>query len=106
MNGGIRRHGVQKCDVIDATCDVGKQVADPFPTFTVLLELPFGLDNPSLISLSASTERLDVHRLPIHSVHVWLVIERVDVTRPTVHEKKDHTLRLRSKVLRLRRKRI
>ena len=83
-----------------------EQIADPFPAFAVLLELPLRLDDPPLVPMPAAAEGFDLHRLPVHADHVGLIVERIDMRRPAVHKQKDDTLRPRLKMRLLRRKRI
>ena len=54
----------------------------------------FGPDDAALVLLAAAAERLDGDRLAVQRVELWLVVERVDVAGPAVHEQEDHALGL------------
>ena len=99
-------HRVQEGDVIDARGQVREQVADPLAALAVLLELPLRPDDPALVLLAAAAEGLHLHGLAVQAVQLRLVVERIDVAGPAVHEQEDHALRLGGEVRLLRRQRI
>ncbi len=72
----------------------GNSVADPFAALAVLMELPARLDDPPLVLMPAAAERFDVDRFAVHADHRRLVVERVDMAGPAVHEQKDDALGL------------
>ena len=74
---------------------VREEVADPLAALAVLLELPLRPDDPPLVLLAAPAERLDGDRLAVELVQLRLVVERVDLARPAVHEQEDDALGLR-----------
>ena len=89
MNRRICRHRMNERDVIDAGTDIWKQIRDPLSGFAVLLEFPFWLDDPALTLLAAATKGFHIDRLSIHSDHVRLVVERVDMAGAAVVENED-----------------
>jgi hypothetical protein len=99
-------HRVDECDVVDAAADVREQVADPLAALAVLLELPPRLDDAALVLLAATAGSLHLDGLVVHADHAGLIVERVDLARPAVHEQKDDALRLGSARRRLRSERI
>jgi len=82
-------HGVDECDIVDMLGDVGEQIADPFATLSVLLEIPARLDDPPLVFVSTAPEGFHGDDLVVTPLHRRLVIERIDVAWSTVHEQKD-----------------
>jgi hypothetical protein len=85
-------------NVIDAASSVGKEITNSLAALTVLLELPFGTNNPSLIPMPAATKGFDGNGFAIETIEFRLVIKRVDVRWTAVHEKKDNSFRFRSEV--------
>jgi hypothetical protein len=71
-----------------------EQSTHPFAALAVLMELPTWFDNASLVLMTAAAEGFDIDRLAVHADHGGLVIERVDVARPAVHEEEDDALGL------------
>ena len=93
MDGRIRCHRMNKCDVIRASAKIREEITDPLSALTVLFELPARLDDSALIAMTASTKGFDFDGFAVHAVHGWLVVERVDLTWPTIHVQEDHVLR-------------
>ena len=56
--------------------------------------------------MSAAAERLDGNGLAVRALHARLVVERVDLARPAVHEQEDDALGLGREMRLLGRKRI
>ena len=81
---------MNKSDVIDMTSEIGEEIANPLSAIAVLLELPSGLDDTTLVLVSATAEGFDLNRLIVAPFHRGLVIERVDVARAPIHEQEDH----------------
>jgi len=52
-------------DVVHAASQIREQVADPFAGLPILLKLPFGLDDPALIALTAPAEGLHFDGLSV-----------------------------------------
>ena len=88
----VGRHRVQEGDVVDAGGQVREQVADVLAGLAVLLELPLRPDDPALVLLAASAERLDGDRLAVELVELGLVVEGVDLAGTAVHEEEDDAL--------------
>ena len=86
--------------------DVRKEIAHPLAALTILLELPLGADDPALALLAAAALGLHVDRLAVEAVELRLVVERVDLARPAIHEEEDHALGLGREMRRLGRQRI
>jgi hypothetical protein len=80
---------MDECDVIDMLSEVREEIADPFPAFAILLEIPSGFYDPSRVLVAAATKCFDFDRLIISPFHGGLVIECVDVAGATVHEQED-----------------
>ncbi len=93
-------------DIVDHFGFVREQVGNPLATLAVLLEVPARFDDASLVAMPASTERLDFDRFVVHSLHLWLVIERVDVAWSSVHVEEDYRRRLRFEVRLFRSQRV
>ena len=84
----------------------GKQVGDPLARLAILLELPLGPDDPPLVLLAAPAEGLDGDRLAVERIELGLVVERIDMAGPAVHEQKDDALGLGGELRRLGRQRV
>ena len=92
VDGRLGRHRVEERDVVDAVAEVREQVADPFAALAALAEFPARLDDAAFVLVPAAAERFHGDRFAVHADHRRLVIERVDVARPAVHEQKDDAL--------------
>ena len=90
MDRRVGGHGMQERDVINTSCQIREQVADPLATFTVFFEFSPWLDDAAFVLFSAPTKRLDRHDLAIHAVHVRFVVKCIDMTWATVHEQENH----------------
>src|SRR4051812_23791414 len=80
------RHGMNERDVVDAIANVRKQVANPFAALAALPELPARFDDSALVFVTTAAECFHFNRFAVHADHCRLVVERVDVTWPAVHE--------------------
>ena len=98
-------HRIDHAQVIDVLSDMRKQIADPRPALAVLPKLPRRLQQVSGRRRENSRLRKR-QRLPMIPFEQRLVIERVDLRRPTVHEEKNDSPRLRWKQRSLRSERI
>src|SRR5438034_1309174 len=103
MDRRIGDHRVNEGDVVHTSRHMRKKIAHPFAALAILLEVPFGTDNPALILLPSPAKRLHRDGFTIQLVELGLVIESVHLTRSAVHEKEDYTFRFRRKMRRLRR---
>ena len=106
MDRRIGRHRVDEGDVVHVGRDVWKEIAHPLTALAVLLELPLGADDPALALLATAALGLHVDRLTVEAVELRLVVERVDLARPAIHEEEDHALGFGREVRRLGRERI
>ena len=93
MNRRLRVHRVQKRDVVDTLSKVREQIGHVLATLTVLLEVPLGSDNPTLVAMPTSAKGLHFDGFPIQGIKVGLVVERVDMARAAIHEEKNHRFR-------------
>src|SRR5208337_2340479 len=91
MDRRVGIHGMDERDVIDAGRQVREDVGDVLATLAVLAKGPFRPNDSSLVLLAAAAERLDLDRLAVQPVEYGLVVERVDMAGPAVHEQEDHT---------------
>src|SRR5262249_62097506 len=66
------------------------------------LELPLRPNDTALVAVPAAAERLDGDGLAVQRIELRLVVERIDLRRPPVHEEEDDALRLRLEVRLLR----
>ena len=85
-------HRADHCDVVDATADVRKEVADFNAAVTVLPELPRRCQQvagPSKLELRFGERQW----LAIHLCEFRLRVERVNMRHPAVHEQEDDPLR-------------
>ena len=62
------------------------------------LEIPFGSNNPPTWTFALTAKGWNINGLAVQTVQLGLVVESIDLARPTVHEKEDHTARLGSMV--------
>ena len=85
---------MQEGDVVDTATDVRKKIADPFATLPITLEVPLGSDDATLVALAATAEGLHRDRLAVQGVELGLVVESIDVARPTIHKEEDDALGL------------
>jgi len=92
MDQRVGIHRVDERHVIDAGRQVREDVRDILATLTMLAKGPFRADDASLVLLAAAAERVDVDRLAVQPIELGLVVERVDMAGPAVHEQEDHTL--------------
>src|SRR5437868_3120711 len=106
MQGRVRRHGMQKGDVIHRGAEMRKEVTDPFSALAVLFELPFRPDYAAFFALAAAAEGGDRHGFAVQRIERRLVIEGIDLAWATVHEEENDALCLRRKVRRFGRERI
>src|SRR5690606_19402680 len=77
--------------------------AHPLAALAILLELPTRFNDAPLVLMPTATERFHSDRLIVATDHRRLVIERVNVAWPAVHEQEDHALGFGSEVRSLRR---
>ena len=97
---------MDKRDVIDARCQMGEQIADPFSAFAVLVEIPTGLDDSTLILMTTPPKGFHVNRLIVTAFHRGLIVERIDMAGTAIHEQENDVLRFRSEMGGLGRQRI
>ena len=90
----VRVHRVDEGHVIDAVRQVRKHVRDHLAALAVRPECPLRADDPPLVLLAAPAEGLHLDGLAVQPIKLRLVVERIDVARPAVHEQEDHALRL------------
>src|SRR5205823_6265883 len=93
-------------DIVHAGREVGKKVADPFSTLAVLLELPLGSDDGAFVLFAAASEGLHGNALAVQRVKLRLVIKRVHLARPAIHEQENDAFGPGRKLRRLCRQRI
>ena len=98
MNRRVGGHRVQERNIVNTSGQMRKQVADPFPAFTILLEIPAGLHDPSLILMTSPAKCFDFDGLIVTTLHRWLVIERVNMAGAAIHKQKDHVFRFGGEV--------
>ena len=65
-------------DVVHAGRDVREQLGDILAALAVLLEFPFGPDDPALFFLAAATEGFDGNRFAVQRIKLRFVIKGVD----------------------------
>src|SRR5262245_26588215 len=94
---------MQEGDVVHAGCEVREEIAHPFPALAILLEVPLGPHHTAFILLAAAAESFHLDSLAVQVVELWLVVERVNVAWPAVHEKENDALGLGRQVRLLRR---
>ena len=93
--------GVEDAEVVDQLGDVREERADHDPALAVLLELPGRAEQ--LARLGELDPRLgEGERLAVVALEEGLVVERVHVRRPPLHEEEDDPLRPRREVRGLR----
>lgn len=95
MNGRLRVHRVNEGNVINAGAEMGEQVADPLARLAILLELPLGPNDATFVLVPATAKSLDRDRLAIQRIKMGLVVKRIDLARPAIHEQEDDRLGLR-----------
>ena len=77
-------------DVVNTLGLMRKDITDPLATFTMLLEFPFGTNDHTFIFMPTSAKGFYLDGFIIELVKFRFVVERVDLTRPTIHEKKNN----------------
>ena len=91
--------GLDKCDVVRTTSDVGKQITDPRATLPVLAKLPRTAQQiPCLCKLDARLFKRQ--RLSVVLGQQRLIVKRIHMRRSAVHEEKNHSLRASRKMTR------
>ena len=90
MDRGVSGHRMKKSNVVYALSQVGKQIADPFSTLAVLLELPTWFNDSAFVAMATAAKCFYRDRLVVHTDHVGLVVKRVDLTWTTIHKQKDN----------------
>ena len=90
-------HRADDAEFVGDAGDVREEVADPEAALAALLELPRAAEPDALgRRLRPLRDGAGADRLPFVLLQHRLVIEGIDVTRPTVHEAENDALRLRS----------
>ena len=87
-------------DIIHMVRQVGKQIGHPFAALTILLELPLRTDHSTFILVPPTAKRFHLDCLAIQGIQLRLVIKRIDVAGPAIHEKEDDILGLRCEMRR------
>ena len=99
-------HRMDEPDIVHARREVREKIAHMLAALPVLLELPLRSDHAALVPFSAAAKGLHINRLPVERVERGLVVKRVHLARPAIHEEENDALRLRREVRLLRRERI
>ncbi len=103
---GIRAvHAVEKAQVVDALTHMRKQLTHPGSRLAVLPKLPGAGQQVSRIR-GHHAGFVERQRLAMIARQERLVVERVDLRRPTVHEQEDDPLGTRREMRRANRQRI
>ena len=105
--------GVQRMDetqIIHMPRHLGKEFAHPASAVPVLTKLPRRLHHALVRAAIAGVRHrariIERQLLPVVLFQAWLVIERVDLTRPALHEEEDDALGPRREMRCPRRQRI
>ena len=97
----VRRHRPNDRDVICHTADVREELANVLAGFAELLKIMLRPEACEVVALALQLRnRLPLrdalgHRLAVHLPQLRLVIQRLQMTRPTRHAKMNHPLNLR-----------
>ena len=89
MDWRISSHAVNKRNVINALAQIRKQVGHIFSALTILFEFPTGLNDTTFVFVTTTPKRFHVDRLAVHPIHLWLVVESIDVAGTAIHKQKD-----------------
>src|SRR5262249_37912474 len=91
-------HALQEADVVDMPGDVREEVGHPFARLPVSPKAPEVLHDAMLNDRTIAGKRAGVakgHHPPIIAREPRLVVERIDLTRATLHEDENDALGLR-----------
>ena len=102
-------HRTHDAVVVGEFGHVGKQLRDPAPALPTLLEVPHRLHHATGRAHAGLRDRALVeklHHFAVIRVERGLVVEAVEVAHSAAHEEKNHALRPRRKMSRMRRERV
>ena len=71
-----------------------EEIRNVFTALAILFELPFGADHTTAVFLTAAPKGFHLNGFAIERIHLGLIIKRIHLARPTVHEQKNHVLGL------------
>ena len=86
-----RVHGLDETKIVDDACDIGKQLADPGSALAVLLKLPGRFEEVEGFA-GNDLWTLEGKWFPVVALQERLVVEGVDLRRPSVHEQENDSL--------------
>src|SRR5690349_18748971 len=89
-------HRANERHVIDNAGEMGKEFRDIHSTLAVLLEFPRTAEQLFARAIHETEFYLARVVLPAPLRQLWFRVEQIDVTRPAVHEERDHRLGLRA----------
>ena len=69
-----------------------EKIGNVFAALAVLFELPFGADHTTAVFLTAAPKGFHLNGFAIERIHLGLIIKRIHLARPAVHEQEDHVL--------------
>ena len=78
--------------------EVRKQLGNPLARLAVLFELPLWPDHASFVLFAAASLGFDGDGFAVELIELGLVVERVDMARPAIHEEEDDALRFGGKM--------
>jgi hypothetical protein len=95
-------HAMQEAKIIDMLVDMGKEIRAPFANPTLWRKLPGRSKNPlgsgQRPGVGQGARVAKILRLAVMLGQQWFVIERIDLTDSSLHEKKYHPLGSRRQV--------
>ena len=92
VDGGLGLKGVDKGDIIDALGEMREEGGDLLAALAVLVEVPFGLDDTAFVLFSSASVGFDSDGFAIEALHLWFMIEGIDMGRAAIHKEENDAL--------------
>ena len=94
VNRRVGGHRVEERNLVHVPGDVREKAAHPLAALAVLHEVPLWPHDAAQVFFAATPEGLHLNRLAVERIQLRLVVERVHVAWPAVHEQENHALGL------------
>ncbi len=91
-------HGADDAEIVGACADMRKKIAHRKAALPVVFEVPQGFHQRPGLFIVKIQRAIDGQGLAVVAVETRLGVERVNAERPSVHEEKDYSLRLRGEM--------
>ena len=97
MIGYVGVHRIDNGDIVNMLGCMVEEFADMDPRFSILFKFEGGGESDTSFSLCFQIDR---KFLTVSFLQFWFVVERIDVGRPSIHEKMDNAFGFSGKVWR------